>query len=489
MRKFLVMLACAVLVASSIDAAKPKKKTKTSQPAPTSQSVRNQRTANNRAMRETSKKIEVNEAATARQLDSLNRLRSEIQDIDASIATLSATIAIISHNIDSLNTAIDEHEQLVTTLKKHYVKAMRRFKGRKHSTSKVAFVMASETFGQAYRRTRFLRRFSKWCDNKARHIRQVQEQLAAQRNELAQLQAQRKTSLAQINAQRGQLQNKRMEQNRLVASLQAEGSALRAVLKQQEQRARQLDQELDRIIAQEQAQRAAEERRKKEAQEALARKKREEQRKRDEEAKRLKEEEQRKQQQAKQDKKDKKDKKGKKKSDKKIPETKPTKKPETKPQPKPATKPQEPELATSAEAKLTGDFVSNKGRLPYPVGSYRIVKRFGRHAHPELKYVETNNTGIDLETSANAPVRAVFEGTVTAAFRQPGYDGVVMIRHGSYITIYAGMSAINVTVGQKVKGNQNIGTVASNAGEGGRYILHFELRKEREKLNPEAWLR
>jgi len=488
MRKFLVMLACAVLVASSIDAAKPKKKTKTSQPAPTSQSVRNQRTANNRAMRETSKKIEVNEAATARQLDSLNRLRSEIQDIDASIATLSATIATISHNIDSLNTAIDEHEQLVTTLKKHYVKAMRRFKGRKHSTSKVAFVMASETFGQAYRRTRFLRRFSRWCDSKTRHIRQVQEQLAAQRNELSQLQAQRETSLAQVNAHRGQLQHKRMEQNRLVASLQAEGSALRAVLKQQEQRARQLDQELDRIIAQEQAKRAAEERRrKKEAQEALARKKKEEQRKRDEEAKRLKEEEQRKQQQAKQDKKDKK------KSDNKKTEAKPSKKPDTKPQPKPQTqpetKPQEPELATSAEAKLTGDFASNKGRLPYPVGSYRIVKRFGRHAHPELKYVETNNTGIDLETSANAAVRAVFEGTVTAAFRQPGYDGVVMIRHGSYITIYAGMSAVNVQVGQKVKGNQNIGTVAPNAGEGGRYILHFELRKEREKLNPEAWLR
>lgn len=480
MRKFLVMLACVVLVASTIDAAKPRKKTKTSQPAHTSQSVRNQRTANNRAIRETSKKIEANEAATARQLDSLNRLRSEIQDIDASIATLSATIAAISHNIDSLNTAIDEHEQLVTTLKKHYVKAMRRFKGRKHSTSKVAFVMASETFGQAYRRARFLRRFSQWCDNKARRIRQAQEQLAAQRNELSQLQAQRETSLAQISAHRGQLQNKRMEQNRLVASLQAEGSALHAVLKQQEQRARQLDQELDRIIAQEQAQRAAEERRrKKEAQEALARKKKEEQRKRDEEAKRLKEEEQRKQQQAKQEKKDKK------KSDKKKSETKPSKKPEPKPQPKP----QEPEAATSAEAQLTGDFASNKGHLPYPLGSYRIVKRFGRHAHPELKYVETNNTGIDLEASANAPVRAVFEGTVTAAFRQPGYDGVVMIRHGSYITIYAGMSAINVKVGQKVKGNQNIGTVASNAGEGGRYILHFELRKEREKLNPEVWLR
>ncbi len=486
MRKFLVILACAVLVASSIDAAKPKKKTKTSQPAPTSQSVRNQRTANNRAMRETSKKIEVNEAATARQLDSLNRLRSEIQDLDASIATLSATIAAISHNIDSLNTAIDEHEQLVTTLKKHYVRAMRRFKGRKHSTSKVAFVMASETFGQAYRRTRFLRRFSRWCDSKARHIRQVQEQLATQRNELSQLQARREASLAQINAHRGQLQDKRMEQNRLVASLQAEGSALRAVLKQQEQHARQLDQELDRIIAQEQAQRAAEERRrKKEAQEALARKKKEEQRKRDEEAKRLKEDDERKQRQAKQDKK------GKKKSDKKKTETKPSKTPEPKPQSKPQSKPQppEPEVATSAEAKLTGDFVSNKGRLPYPVGSYRIVKRFGRHAHPELKYVETNNTGIDLETSANAPVRTVFEGTVTAAFRQPGYDGVVMIRHGSYITIYAGMSAINVKVGQKVKGNQNIGTVASNAGEGGRYILHFELRKEREKLNPEVWLR
>ena len=55
---------------------------------------------------------------------------------------------------------------------------------------------------------------------------------------------------------------------------------------------------------------------------------------------------------------------------------------------------------TRAEKKLSDDFAGNRGRLPFPVaGRYTIVGTFGEQQHQELKYVRTNNSGIDIQTN------------------------------------------------------------------------------------------
>ena len=37
--------------------------------------------------------------------------------------------------------------------------------------------------------------------------------------------------------------------------------------------------------------------------------------------------------------------------------------------------------------------------------------------------------------------------------------------------------------------NQNIGKIYSDSEDDNRTILHFEIRKEKVKLNPETWMR
>ena len=55
---------------------------------------------------------------------------------------------------------------------------------------------------------------------------------------------------------------------------------------------------------------------------------------------------------------------------------------------------------TRAEKKLSDDFAGNRGRLPFPCcGRYTIVGTFGEQQHQELKYVRTNNSGIDIQTT------------------------------------------------------------------------------------------
>lgn len=122
-------------------------------------------------------------------------------------------------------------------------------------------------------------------------------------------------------------------------------------------------------------------------------------------------------------------------------------------------------------------------------GRYKIVRQFGRQPHPTQKHVMTDNSGIDIEVSRGTTARAVFEGTVSAIFRQDGFNTIVMLRHGKYLTVYAGLSSASVRQGEKVKAGQTIGTIFSDPADGNRTILHFEVRNERTKLNPTAWVK
>ena len=86
---------------------------------------------------------------------------------------------------------------------------------------------------------------------------------------------------------------------------------------------------------------------------------------------------------------------------------------------------------------------------------------------------------------SGAHARSIFDGEVSAVF-QLGALKNVLVRHGSYISVYCNLSSTIVVRGQKVKARDILGTVA--ADESGSYILHFQLRKETAKLNPEAWI-
>ncbi len=147
-------------------------------------------------------------------------------------------------------------------------------------------------------------------------------------------------------------------------------------------------------------------------------------------------------------------------------------------------------VAPKVDTPVGDDFGSYRGKLPFPVsGRYTIVKRFGRQKHPTLPHIETTNSGIDMQTAPGATVLAVFDGEVSAVFRPDGYNNVIVIRHGQYMTVYANLGSITVSTGQKVKAGQNLGTVYTDANDGNRSVLHFEIRNRREKEDPELWLK
>lgn len=149
----------------------------------------------------------------------------------------------------------------------------------------------------------------------------------------------------------------------------------------------------------------------------------------------------------------------------------------------------EPAYSLTPEQKLVGNnFAQNKLRLPWPVERGIITEKFGIHRHPVLEKVQVRNNGINISTEPGAKVRAVFGGEVTRVFGITGGNSAVIIRHGSYLTVYSNLKEVIVKSGDKVKERQTIGTVYTDPDENNKSTLKFQIWHENQKLNPEEWL-
>ncbi len=142
--------------------------------------------------------------------------------------------------------------------------------------------------------------------------------------------------------------------------------------------------------------------------------------------------------------------------------------------------------STEIDTKLSNEFASNKGRLPWPVEG-AIVERFGKHKHPVYQNVDLpQNNGVTLAVKRGSQAKAVFNGKVTQIVVLPGYNQCVLVNHGEYFTLYSKLKSVSVKAGDTVTTGQVVGTVDTIGGED---QFHFELWKGSTPQNPENWLR
>ena len=144
-------------------------------------------------------------------------------------------------------------------------------------------------------------------------------------------------------------------------------------------------------------------------------------------------------------------------------------------------------ISLSPEAKLlAADFTKNKGKLPWPVKSGIVVKRFGNTRHPQLPNVTTYCSGVELATNNNSKARAVFNGEVMVIQKIKGANYAVYIQHGNYITVYQNIKNVLVNKGDKVTTKQELGTVYTKSN--GKTILKFLIYQNNKKMNPASWV-
>ena len=145
-------------------------------------------------------------------------------------------------------------------------------------------------------------------------------------------------------------------------------------------------------------------------------------------------------------------------------------------------------FALTAEAKaLAANFVSNKGKLPWPVEKGVVKLRYGTQRHPVVKTATIENHGVRIETEEGADVRAVFDGEVLQVQAIKGANLTVFIRHGNYVTLYKNLAKVYVKKGDKVTTKQAIGQVFTNPSNG-ETIMNFYVFKDSKTQNPAEWI-
>lgn len=141
----------------------------------------------------------------------------------------------------------------------------------------------------------------------------------------------------------------------------------------------------------------------------------------------------------------------------------------------------------SVNTKLSSNFESNKGKLPWPVAKGVVTKKYGNNPHPTQSKVVVFNNGIDISTDSGANALCVFDGQVSTVFNT-GTTNVVMVRHGTYFTLYANLDKVYVKSGDKVKTGQKLGLIHTGANDNVT-TLHFEVWNDKNNTNPERWLK
>lgn len=121
--------------------------------------------------------------------------------------------------------------------------------------------------------------------------------------------------------------------------------------------------------------------------------------------------------------------------------------------------------------------------LSSPVAFSRVSSGFAMRFHPVLKQMRAH-LGTDFAASTGTPARTVGDGVVTFAGVQNGYGNVVFIKHrGDTETVYAHLSKLLVSRGDKVSQGQTIGLVGSTGWATGPH-LHFEVRHNGIQQDP-----
>jgi len=373
----------------------------------------------------TTKMLSKNKATTKNTLYRLSVLNEQITLREKSLSELNAQLTTINAEVSEVQSEYTELSRRLSVKKEMYAKSLRQMSRRNQSEDKLMFILSAKDLNQLTRRLRYLDEFAGFQRVQANEISRKQTELNEKRISLELVYREKNKVKSKQQQEESLIQRERGVQSELVTELKGQEKSLNSELSKQKKQADQLNRQIENVI-QEEARKAAE----------LA----------------LKD-----------------------KSRVRTPEIKGG------------------YAMTVEEKQLSGDFGKNQGVLPFPVSEAgTIVVHFGEQKYQGLtstKNVQYGSKDIQIRTKPGASALAVFGGIVSRIFSVSGANISVMIRHGNFLTVYANLSEVYVKSGEKVRLGQSIGKIYVDGEQNNETIMHFQIWREMERLNPELWLR
>lgn len=368
------------------------------------------------------------------QLDNLALLSAQIEERKKYIGTIEADVKAIQLEVDRLRAELKRLQADLKDKREKYERSVRYVYKNKSVQEKLMFIFSADNLSQMYRRLRYVQEYADFQRLQGVQLQRKQKQVTDKRNTLVASRKAKEALLKQGEEEKLKLEKQEKERKTLLAALQKKQKGIQAELNKKRRSANKLNAEIDRLVeieiekarkrAEEEARRKAAEAKKAAAADGTALSKR----------------------------------------PGKI----------------------ETYKTDSEDRRLSNIFERNKGILPAPItGPYAVVGHYGKYEVKGLRNVRLDNKGIDIKGKPGANARAIFDGEVSAVFQYNGLTNV-LVRHGSYISVYCNLSSVRVKKGSPVKTKDILGEVHTD--KDGNTVLHFQLRKETAKLNPELWI-
>ena len=368
------------------------------------------------------------------QLDNLALISGQIDERRRYLSAIQKDINSIQQEINRLEGELKVLNADLKLKREKYEKSLKYLHRNSSIQEKLMFIFSADNLSQMYRRLRYVRQYADFQRLKGEEIKSKLAEIKDKKKVTEETYDAKLALLKHQETEKKKLEEQEADRKKLLASMQKKQRLLKNEIDKQRKAANKLNAEIDRLIAIEI----------------------EAARKRAEEERRRKEAEAKKQQ------------------------------PSGKEVSKPVTKQMDAYRVDDSDRKLSGTFERNKGRLPIPVtGPYVIVGHYGQYQVEGLRNVRLDNKGIDIKAKQGAMARTIFDGEVTAVFQYNGLANV-LVRHGSYISVYCNLESVIVKQGSQLKTRDVIGQISTDAD--GNTVLHFQLRKEKSKLNPELWI-
>ena len=387
-------------------------------------------------------------------LNALQVLKNQIRHREELLRNFDNQVRSGEIKIQNKEQQIADLKARISKMKSQYKKLLVYAYKHRNKYGRMMFIFASKSYNEALRRNRYIKGMEDLRKKQFEAIRLNQEFI---RNEIVGINEERKLKIVMLEdkkKERDEIEKDKLAQEEIYQQLKREESAILEKLKRSQENQAVLKRQIDNAIRKEIELAEAKARRQREEEEAR--------RKAELEAKRIAEQKANNQNQ------------------KEVVEV-----------PKVEVK-TEPVFEETSEVKLiVKNFSTNKGRLPWPVDKGTITEKYGTNPHPTLKNVKTENNGIDISAPKNSQVRAVFEGEVTIVMEVGGAGKTVIVKHGSYRTVYSNLKEVYVSKGDKIKTKKVIGSLLGSDSDD-LSVLNFQIRlvsgADISTLNPSLWI-
>ena len=410
--------------------------------------LRNQRTQLQKKIQKSEQQLKSTNQSVKKGLNNLAILNGQIEKQEKDIKSIQGQIDSIQHHVNRLTEELKKLNRQLNEKKDRYRRSMLYLYNNRNTQNKLLFILSADNFSQMLRRYRYVREYSKYQRVQGMLIQKKEEQVQKVQGQLLRNKSEHHQALGRQQAEKAKLVTRQDEQQKTVKQLKSQQKQIQNVLAKSKKEMTQLNGKIEyyvqQAIEQERKRREAEERKRREAEQAR-----------------------RKQAASKSSS-----------SSGKAGRNETAASPKSEPMPE--------YRESSREYKLGQSFSSNRGKLPVPItGPYIISAHYGNYSMKGLTGVRLDNKGVNFTAKGPASARSVFDGEVSMIFSFGGMMNV-LVRHGSYISVYCNLSSVSVAKGQRVSTRQTLGNIARDAS--GSYTLHFQLRKETTILNPESWI-